>query len=148
MAIRNEGNWEGWLKSCLRGVYDVSQAATVTARAILSLREGHRHAITQKIGGSAAGLRLLDFLFEHPLISVRLVEVHLRCSYVTARKLVEHLVELNLLRETTGRQRNRRYRYEPYVALFESPSLAIETAPLPDAEVQSTRSADTENTAV
>ena len=145
MAIRNEGNWEGWLKFFLRGIYEVSQAAIVTARAILSLRERHRQAIAQKMGGSAAGLRLLDFLFEQPLISVRLVEQHLQCSYVTASKLVEQFVELDLLRETTGWQRNRRYRYEPYLALFEPSSLAIETATLPDAVVQTTRSADTED---
>lgn len=148
MAIRNEGNWEGWLKFFLRGVYEVSQAATVTARAILSLREEHRQAIAQKMGGSAAGMRLLDFLFEQPLISVRLVEQHLQCSYVTASKLVEQFVELDLLRETTGWQRNRRYRYEPYLALFEPSGLAMETATLPDAVVQTTRSADTEDTDV
>ena len=148
MAIRNEGNWEGWLKFFLRGIYEVSQAATVTARAILSLREGHRQAIAQKMGGSAAGLRLLDFLFEQPLISVRLVEQHLQCSYVTARKLVEQFVELDLVRETTGWQRNRRYRYEPYLALFEPSGLVIETATLPDAVVQTTRSADTDDTDV
>jgi hypothetical protein len=51
--------------------------------------------LSQKMGGSAAGLRLLDFLFEQPLISVRLVEQHLQCSYVTASKLVEQFVELN-----------------------------------------------------
>ena len=100
------------------------------------------------MGGSAAGLRLLDFLFEQPLISVRLVEQHLHCSYVTARKLVEQFVELDLVRETTGWQRNRRYRYEPYLALFEPSGLAVETATLPDAVVQTTRSADTEDTDV
>jgi len=148
MAIRNEGNWEGWLRFFLRGIYEVSQAATVTARAILILREGHRQVIAQKMGGSAAGLRLLDFLFEQPLISVRLVEQHLQCSYVTASKLVEQFVELDLLRETTGWQRNRRYRYEPYLALFEPSGLAIETATLSDAVVQTTRSADIEDTDV
>lgn len=35
-------------------------------------------------------------------------------------KLVEQLVKLNILKETTGGQRNRRYSYFPYLALFES----------------------------
>jgi Fic family protein len=84
MAIRNDGNWEGWLKFFLRGVYEVSQAATKTARAILDLREQHRQMIAQKMGSSTSGLRLLDHLFEYPLISTRLIERHLQCSYVTA----------------------------------------------------------------
>jgi Fic family protein len=121
-ATRNDGNWEGWLKFFLRGVFQVSQAATDTARAILDLREAHRQAIAQKMGGSTNGLRLLELLFEQPIINIRLVERHLDCSYVTAGKLVDQFVELKLLREITGGQRNRLYRYEPYLTLFEPPS--------------------------
>jgi len=33
---------------------------------------------------------------------------------------------LKLLREITGQQRNRRYRYEPYLALFETPPAPID----------------------
>jgi Fic family protein len=120
MAIRSDGDWEGWLKFFLRGVSEVSEAATTTARAILKLREGHWQMIMEKMGTTASNaLRLLDFLFEQPIITVRVVEKHLQSSYVTASKLVDQLVELGILRETTGYQRNRRYRYEPYLSLFE-----------------------------
>lgn len=118
MAIRHHGDWEGWLKFFLRGVAEVSRSATNTARAILNLREDHR----QRMGTTVNGQRLLDYLFLHPLLSVRMVEQHLQCTFATASKLVEHGVSLGLLREVTGQQRNRRYRYEPYLALFE-PSL-------------------------
>ena len=40
---------------------------------------------------------------------------------MTANNLVDQFVVLALLKEITGQQRNRRYRYEPYLALFESP---------------------------
>jgi Fic family protein len=120
-AIRSEGDWEGWLKFFLRGVNEVSEAATTTARSILRLREEHRQMIMEKMGTSASNaLRLLDYLFEQPLITVRVVEKRLQSSYVTAGKLVDQLVELGMLREITGYQRNRRYRYEPYLALFET----------------------------
>lgn len=139
-AIRNDGNWEGWLKFFLRGVFQVSQSATGTAREILSMREAHRQAIAQKMGGSTNGLRLLDHLFEQPIINIRLVERHLDCSYVTASKLVEQLVALDLLREITGGQRNRLYRYEPYLVLFEPPSPTDETQTADDAATQTTES--------
>ncbi|MDA0659061.1 MAG: Fic family protein [Planctomycetota bacterium] len=120
MAIRLHGHWEGWLKFFLRGVFDVSQSATNTAQAILHMREQHRQAIAEKLGTRAAyGLKLLDILFEQPILSVQAVEERLECAYVTANKIIDQLVELNVLREFTGGQRNRRYRYEPYVALFE-----------------------------
>lgn len=119
MNIRTNGDWEGWLKFFLQGIYDVSQAATGTARSILNLREEHRQAAGQKLAGSAYGLRLLDFLFERPIVNIRLVENHLQCAYITASKTVEHFVKLGFLKEITGWQRNRLYRYEPYLNLFD-----------------------------
>jgi Fic family protein len=119
MAIRNDGDWEGWLKFFLRGVYEVSRAATETARAILTLRENHREAVAQHMAGSTNGLRLLDYLFEHPLISVRMAQEILKCSYVTAGNVIQEFKKLGILQEITGRQRNRLFRYEPYVSLFD-----------------------------
>ena len=125
MAVRRDGNWESWLKFFLRGIAEVSQTATETARAIVNLREAHRQRIGEKLAGRAAlGLKLLDYLFEQPLVSVPLVENRLECSFVTANKLVEQLEELKMLRETTGWQRNRRYRYDPYLALFDALELS------------------------
>jgi len=121
MAIRNDGNWEAWLKFFLRGVGEVSQEAIETARRIVALRDEHRQAINKSMGSSAgSALRLLDYLYEQPIISVRLVEQHLKSSFVTANKMVEQFIKLDILNETTGRQRNRRYAYAPYLALFES----------------------------
>ncbi|MBN1854456.1 MAG: Fic family protein [Pirellulales bacterium] len=120
-SVRHDGDWEGWLAFFLRGVYEVSQSATNTAREILQLREQHRQATAELgvSGGTAA--RLLDYLFEQPIVSVRMVEKKLGCAYVTAGKLIDQFVELAILQEITGQQRNRRFRYEPYLALFESP---------------------------
>ena len=120
-AVRRDGHWEGWLKFFLRGIVEVSRSATETARAILHLRETHRQWIGDRLAGRAAlGARLLDYLFEQPIVSVPLVEKRLDCSFATANKLVEQLVELGLVREMTGWQRNRRYRYDPYLALFDT----------------------------
>lgn len=114
-AIRNDGDWEGWLRFFLRGVTQVSGAATSTARSILKLREETR----QKLADSALGGQLLDYLFERPVISVRAAQERLGCSYVTAAHLIDDLEAMGVLRETTGQKRNRLYRYEPYLFLFE-----------------------------
>lgn len=121
MAVRLDGNWEGWIKFFLKGVFQVSQSATQTARSILQMREDHRQAITANMGGRGAlGLQLLDVLFQHPIVSVPFAEQRLDCSYVTANRIIDQLTDLNLLREITGGQRNRRFRYEPYLALFDA----------------------------
>lgn len=77
---------------------------------------------TRRISSAGNGQRLIDLLFRQPIITVRLVERELDCAYATARRLAEQLEGLGLLREMTGYQRNRRYKYEPYLALFEQPS--------------------------
>ena len=122
MAVRTDGHWEPWLKFFLRGVLEVSQSATETARAILTMREDHRQRVTEVFGSRATnGLRLLDVLFEQPIVSVGLIEQRLECAFVTANKVVDQFVQMGLLREITGGQRNRRYRFEPYLRLFERP---------------------------
>ena len=116
MAIRLSGNWEGWIKFFLRGVFEVSQAATNTARKILALREEHRQWVKHQA--------LLDYLFEQPIVTINMVQERLGCGFPTASKYVEQFAEDGILRETTGYQRNRRYRYDPYLLLFESPEFA------------------------
>jgi hypothetical protein len=59
-----------------------------------------------------------------------MVEQHLSCAFVTANKVVERFVKLGLLDEMTGFQRNRRFRYAPYLALFEPPRQAAPLWPL------------------
>jgi len=56
--------------------------------------------------------------------AMRQIEKRLKSSFVTANKLVEQFVKLDILKETTGGQRNRRYSYIPYLALFESSATA------------------------
>ena len=39
-------------------------------------------------------------------------------TYANANTLMQKLVDLGILEETTGRERGRRFRYGPYVDLF------------------------------
>ena len=130
-AIREEGDWEGWLRFFLRGVFEVSEEATRTARAILALREEHRALSAVTAGVGVAGQRLLDVLFAQPLVTVRYVEDRLGLSYGGANNLVRAFEPLGL-REVTGQQRNRLYRYDPYLALFEDPAPPIEPERAPE----------------
>jgi Fic family protein len=123
MAVRREGNWEGWLKFFLRGVLAVSESATKTAAHILSMQSEHRQLILDRATNPVLGQRLLDYLLQQPLVTVRMVENYLGCAFVTANKLVDQLVDLQLLVETTGAQRNRQYDYKPYLEVFQELAL-------------------------
>ena len=123
MAIRHDGDWEGWLKFFLRGVFEVSQAATAVSRAIVDLREEHRKLISEQFTGAANGLKLLDYLFEHPLVDVHGAKDHLGCSYPTANSLVAELRDAGIIEEVTGKQRNRIFTYRVYTDLFQQQAL-------------------------
>ena len=113
------GDWEGWLGFFLRGVVNVSEEATETARRILLLREEHRAQITAHLGRAAGnGHKVLESLFDRPIVSVGDVQGTIRAAYPTANNVVTRLSELGILVEITGYARNRRFRYEPYVRLF------------------------------
>ena len=120
-AIRDHGDWEGWLAFFLKGVTEVGAEATETARRILALRESHRSMIADKLGRAAGnGHRVLETLFNRPIVSVADVKEITGTTYAAANTLVSRLAALGILVEMTGFTRNRRYRYEPYVRLFTS----------------------------
>ena len=115
MAIRHDGDWEGWLAFFLRGIAETSEESTVTAGRILQMRERHRLDI-HDLG--ANGMQLLDHLYERPLVNVLAVQSALGVSWPTANKLIGQFETRGVLEEVTGFKRNRVFRYEPYLRLF------------------------------
>jgi len=117
--IRDEGDWESWLKFFLRGVNEVAQEATTTARSIVQLREKHRNIIAIHLPRSAGPAhRLLEHLYERPVVTVNGVAKVTGLSYANASRLVMKLQEHGLLRQMDKFQRNRRFIYADYLAMF------------------------------
>jgi Fic family protein len=118
-AVRDAGTWERWLTFFLSGVVDVSRQATETARRILQLREEHRRAITDNLGRAAGnGHRVLEHLYEHPIVSVNDVQALIGTTYPAANDLVARMVDSDILHEFTGQARNRKFMYRSYIQLF------------------------------
>ncbi len=117
-GVRDHGDFEGWLRFFLEGVRDVAKEGKDTARRILELREAHRRLVGERLGKSSSGHLLLDCLFEHPVVDVSGVAKLINRTYPAANTLVERFVGLRLLRQISEGERNRVFRYEPYVAIF------------------------------
>jgi len=121
-AVRDQGDWENWLAFFLRGIAEVSAQATETARRILVLREQHRALITAHLGRAAGnGHRVLEHLYERPIVTVEKVREIIGATYPAANQLVRKLAEHGILSEVTGQKRHRRFRYEAYIRLFDEP---------------------------
>lgn len=117
--VRLHGDWEGWLRFFLQGVYEVGQQATATARRIVELRERDRRQLVEALGkGSATGLALLENLYQQPVTSVNLARTITGTSYSSTNTLIGKMVEMGMLKEITGQGRNRLFLYEQYLDLF------------------------------
>lgn len=113
-AIRAHGHWEPWLKFFLRGVGNTARAATRTAKDIIALRDAHRAAVADQ----ARALALIDHLLRQPLSSAKATARAIGCTPPTAVRLLQDFEKRGWVREITGQERNRQYRYQPYVDLF------------------------------
>lgn len=119
-SVREHGAWEAWLEFFLRGVSEVSAEAAQTARDIVIQREASRTKIADELGRAAGnGYRVLEHLYGKPIVSVKTVETLLRVTFPAANQLVEKLCAIGILNEITGRARNRRFRYDAYIKLFD-----------------------------
>ncbi len=128
-AVRDAGDWEGWLEFFFRGVAEVSLQAADTARQILLLREQHRSLIAERLGRAAGnGHRILQYLYEHPIVSANEVQGVIGTTFAAANQIVHRLVDIGILSEITGQARHRRFRYEPYVRLFSDQRVAAREA--------------------
>lgn len=128
-AIRETGDWEGWIEFFLRAVGETATSAAATAREIVELREAHRDLL-QHSGTSTNALALLDKMFERPIFDVTTMRDQIAVSFGTANNIVEQFAAAGLVEEVTGGLRNRIYRYSPYLALFEDEPAELDGAPI------------------
>ncbi|HEY6494919.1 MAG TPA: Fic family protein [Trebonia sp.] len=117
MAVRFDGDWEGWLRFFLTGVATVAREAEQTARCIVELRERLRQD-ARATGVSLNTLKLMDHLFEQPVINVKAAQEWLGVSVPAASRMVNELESTGILTEVTGGRRNRMFRFDPYLDLF------------------------------
>ena len=92
--------------------------AVETARKVIAFRE---QAIRTASSLGSTELKLTEFLFGHPLTDIQTAQKHLNVSYNTSASAIAKLESVNLARETTGKQRNRVFRFAGYLELFEEP---------------------------
>lgn len=118
MAVREKGDWEGWIKFFLKGVAITADEATSTAKEILQLKLTCENKIVSQ-GYSAIYNALLDEVFVHPIITVNNAADTLNVSYPTASKIVDNLCKLDILFDISPDQkRNKRYSFSTYLEIL------------------------------
>jgi Fic family protein len=124
--VRQQGDWETWIAFFLEGVTETSNQAANTARQMLALFVEDRARIEQLGRAAASGLRVYLLLQRRPVLAIPAAAEELALAEPTVAKSVKHLIELGILRETTGRLRKRLFVYSKYLDL-----LSAGTEPFP-----------------
>lgn len=96
MAVRTKDDWEGWLKFFLKGIAQVSDEAIASAKEILVLRKELNKLVYDN--GSLNHQRLLERLFEQPIITVNRASEFLEISYPTAKRVIDDFCSKGILK--------------------------------------------------
>jgi len=118
-TVRERGDWEAWLEFFLEGVIETSNQGVATAQRLLKLFERDRAKIAGLSRAAPSALRMHAELQRSPLLSVPIAAKKLGTSRPTVRKSLEHLQELDIVREITGKQRGRVYEYHQYLRILD-----------------------------
>jgi Fic family protein len=106
--VSTKGNWQDWIVFCIRGTIEQSTDALDRVHKLLKLQTEYREILNQ-VGGNIRLHRLIDHLFESPVITVsqfaKICDIH----YNTARSDIERLVKANILVEYDEVQRPKIY---------------------------------------
>jgi Fic family protein len=121
LDVSRVGAWEAWLEFFAVCVADEAKDACERLTKLENLRDGYRRKFSAA-RTSALLMRLIDDLFADPAISAPRTAKALRVSAPNAQRLIDKLVKARVLREVTGKRRNRVYIAQEIVDLFSSRS--------------------------
>jgi len=116
--VRAEGDWEAWVDFFLKGVATTARAAAAMAKGLTDCYEADLAKVLKlgRSGGSAAAA--LGCFRERPVFDIKGVAAGIGSTIPTATKAIQILVEQGIVRETTGRARNKVFAYQRYIDIL------------------------------
>ena len=119
MDIRKKGAWENWVKFFLKGVAEVSDESTTSAKDIIDLREKKAKTLYD-FNNNNNYQKLLELLFSEPIITKNIVKEKLDISYPTASTIVDDFCTLNILKDNEpNKLRYKSYVFQDYINILE-----------------------------
>ncbi|CAG5071726.1 hypothetical protein DYBT9623_03717 [Dyadobacter sp. CECT 9623] len=118
MRARTHNDINQWLKFFLVGVIEISKIGVKTFDGILQLKRNLEIKL-QSFGTRAAeAKKIVEYLYEQPVIDVARIEAITSKSKATNYKLLADFERLEILQEVSGGQRNKLYVFKDYLDLF------------------------------
>jgi Fic family protein len=109
LAVSQRGEWQEWLGFFLEGVHSQAEDASRRIQNLEQIRVGFRKKFATHRDKERLG-RVVDHLISAPITSINGLQQGLKLgSYRTAQRYLEKLEKLGIVREATGKGRNRLY---------------------------------------
>lgn len=121
--VRETGDWEEWVRFFLKGVIETAHQAVATAQMILKLFTEDRKKIESLGKLSASTLMVHHYLQRHPVTEAKKIVQACKISLPTANKSLRNLIDLSIVKEITGKTRNKIYVYQKYLNLLNEGAL-------------------------
>lgn len=119
-GVSHHHDLEAWLLFFLSGIAETSRNAVATLQQILALQKSLETERLPTLGRRIPNaLKVLELLYQTPVLTVAQLEKGLAVSKQTAHTLVKDFLRLNILQEQTGYRRNRVFVFREYLNLFE-----------------------------
>ena len=112
-----EGDIEGWIKFFLRSVEVQSKETIQNVQEMIKLQRTYEKRL-RKIKATINANRLLYSLFLNPYTTISNTKKYLNVTFPTAKKSIETLEKVEILKEFSERKRNRVYYAEDLLEIF------------------------------
>jgi Fic family protein len=116
--VRTDGDWEVWLSFFAEGVREMAENAVSTARKLVDIAGEDRVRIQTFGRQSGSCLQVHLTLQRRPVITIPSMTKETGLSNPTVTKTLSALQEAGIVKEVTGRRRNRVFSYERYLEVM------------------------------
>lgn len=117
--VRTHGEWEAWARFFLEGVVEVANSASEATRRLFALIDRDRQRIQTLGRAAASAMGLHEIAVQEIVFRIPQAARTLDSNEVTVGNAARNLERLGIVRETTGRSRNKRFVYVDYLSVIE-----------------------------
>lgn len=116
--VRKTGDWEKWLDFFMAAITETAQQGAGMAKSLAAIAEEDRNRIKTLGKAAPSALRVYQVLLRAPVLSIGRASEMTDLWFSSLTTAFNHLQKLGIVREVTGRKRNRLFAYERYIRML------------------------------
>jgi len=116
--VRKNGDFEQWISFFFKGLIETAEAGLMSIKKILTLQSEKKELLWKNKLSSPYAIGILDFLFTNPYVTIKDIENQFDISFQSASTLIRQFEKIGILKENTGRKRDKKFLFKEYVDIL------------------------------